>query len=104
MMTVILACPHCGKPVQLDQSQVRVPVFDRRWWQFGDERSEFRCKGCNGFSRMRLSAFGIALYGVEVAALGWGWMQSSIPRMGLLAGGLVAAALLFRHAVKLVSS
>jgi 16S rRNA (cytidine1402-2'-O)-methyltransferase len=101
MMAASPACPHCGKPVKLDEAQVRVPYRRRHWWQFGDERNEFRCRHCQGFGVLRLSRFGLGLYAAELVALGWGWMHGGLPRMGLVVGGLALAALLFRHAVAL---
>lgn len=101
MIAPSLACPHCGRMVKLDEGQVRVPYRRSHWWQFGDERNEFRCRGCRGFAVLRLSRLGIALYSIELLALGWGWTQTSMPRLGLVVGSLAVAALLFRHAVML---
>ena len=98
------ACPHCGKPVKLDEATVRVPYRRAHWWQFGDERNEFRCRSCQGFSVLRLSRFGIAFYVVELGAIAAAWSLTALPRSGLLAGGAALGALMFRHAVKLARS
>lgn len=95
------ACPHCGKPIKLDESHVRVPYRRLHWWQFGEERSEYSCRPCSGFSVLRLSRTGWLLYAAEFAAIAWAW-QHGLTRAGLVGGSLVLAALLFRHAVKLV--
>ncbi len=97
------ACPHCGRPLKLDQAIVRVPYRRTHWWQFGDERAEYRCQPCSGFSVLRLSRTGAVLYSLELVALAAAW-QSGLSRAGILGAGAMLGVILYRHAVKLVAS
>lgn len=93
-------CAHCGRLLDLSSSHLQVPCRRRRWWQLREERSEYRCARCGGFSRLGLSAQGAVLYGALGAALSLGaWHRLPWSILGM--AGLLGAALLFRHAVRL---
>ncbi len=94
-------CAHCGRPLDLSTSHLEVPYRRRHWWQLKEQRSEYRCRRCGGFNRLRLSGAGAALYLALAALLAIGvWRQLPWPILGM--GGLLSAALLFRHAVLLL--
>lgn len=86
--------------MKLEQTQVRVPRWQRRWWQFGEDSLEYRCPACGQFHLLRISRFGWALYAALAVSMLLVW-KLGVHRMGVVGAGLVAAALLFRHAVEL---
>ncbi|MBD8524301.1 hypothetical protein [Pseudomarimonas arenosa] len=85
--------------MKLEQTQVRVPRWQRHWWQ-GEDNLEYRCPACGEFHRLNISLTGWVLYVALLAALSAAWM-AQVNRMGILGAGLVTAALLYRHAVAL---
>ena len=86
--------------MQLEKAQVRVPRWQRRWWQLSEESSEYRCPACGSFHRLQFTALGGFLYALLLAALAYAW-YSGIHQIGIAGAGLVCAALLFRHSVTL---
>ena len=94
-------CGYCGKPIELAKSLIEVPYRRERWWHWREQRAEYRCSGCGGFNLLRPSRTGLALYAGLAAGLVVG-LQRALPLPVLGMGGLLAAALLFRHAVRLV--
>lgn len=96
-----LPCPHCGRVMQLADTHLRVPYRRQHWWQFGDERSEYRCPGCSGFALVRVSPLGWGLYVALAAGLGTGWTMG-VSRMALLVIGAIIAFVISGHAKRLV--
>ena len=84
-----LPCPHCGRSVDLVEGHFRVPRFGRRWWQWGDEVSRYKCAACEGISRVQLSPLGLALM-LSVAAVGVGGWHFHLNRHLLLGGAAIA--------------
>lgn len=96
-------CPGCGKPLDLSATHLQVPYRRHRWWHWREQRSEYLCPRCGAFSVLRLSPTGALLYLALAGALGTGlWRGWPLPVLGFT--GLIAAALLFRHAVRLAAS
>ncbi|MCK7592339.1 hypothetical protein [Pseudomarimonas salicorniae] len=94
-------CAHCGRLLDLSETHIEVPYRRERWWHWSEQRGEYRCPRCGGFNLLRPSAGGVVLYALLLVALGCG-LAWSLPWPVLGLGGLMAAALLFRHAVRLV--
>lgn len=93
-------CAHCARPLDLSTTYLQVPYRRRHWWQLKEQRSEYRCPRCGGFNRLALSPVGALLYLALATALAVGaWRRLPWPMLGM--GGLLGAALLFRHAVRL---
>jgi hypothetical protein len=96
-------CAHCARPLDLAKGHLYVPYRRYRWWHWREQRSEYRCSRCGGFNVLRPSTTGVLLYASLIAALAIGaWQALPLPVLGL--AGLMAAALLFRHAVRLERS
>lgn len=100
MLPTEFHCLRCKARMTPAETHVRVPYLRQHWWQFGEERSEYRCPSCGTFFVLRTSLAGVIGYVASIAIALFAW-RHGVRGMGALTMGGVGVLVSSRQGMRL---